>query len=320
MMYAAADLFSPVPSKGSQGLEKTHRNLLGRFTGHLAEEDLEYFRDWDRLIDFEAETISHSPSTSWLVESKQREKENGDSISSLVFVGAEPSQSDDSLYVLICFKRSLGSEVKAPLSNLGFTDGSQLTISTDSTLVPSESRSQGYRVRSRRNFRHQVHAARGALEQARDDELVIRASRSDLERIRSLAEDYKKCFATGESVMNPELLFRIDKDHISMGMTTMRQNLINFLTADYSRNGVDMKSPTDIMKERRLAWLRDVVIRLKPPEFDSVSDSSLFFNRDIADKVPGCDISQLCREYARLNPDQRAAIKKVKEDRTSIIM
>jgi hypothetical protein len=47
MTYAAAAL---TYSSTDESILKSHGTLLKQFTGHLLEDDLEYFFKWDRLI------------------------------------------------------------------------------------------------------------------------------------------------------------------------------------------------------------------------------------------------------------------------------
>jgi hypothetical protein len=107
-----------------------------------------------------------------------------------------------------------------------------------------------------------------------------------------------------------KLFFRVDKDNSSVGIGTLRQNLINFFTADFIRREGEELSQTAIAKQRRIPWLRDVVIRLKPPSFDSRTPAS-FFNGP-GPNIPGCDLQNLSSEFADLNPDQQKAVEKVR--------
>ena len=89
-MYAATERSSS-ESHSIVGIERSHKDLLSEYTGHLKAEDFNYFKDWDRLIDLEADATSHLTAKAWLIESARRESNTGESVSALVFELAESS-------------------------------------------------------------------------------------------------------------------------------------------------------------------------------------------------------------------------------------
>ena len=97
MLYAATE---------AQDLDN-HRELLSQYTGKLEDGDLSYFREWDRLIDLEADASSKNIATAWLTDSKNLEVEKGESVSSLIFDHPEPSPTEEGSYVLIAFRRRM---------------------------------------------------------------------------------------------------------------------------------------------------------------------------------------------------------------------
>lgn len=315
-MYVTAELSSPQRTNANEGVQHSHGELLQQYTGHLTLEEISYFRDWDRLIDLEADATAHSTATAWLQDSTQREKESGESVSSLVFDGAEPSPNGGASYILIGFRRSLESRIQTPLSNLGLSPGSFLIISTDATSFhasrssDASGRNPGSRLSSKRKFRHQMHIVRGTIDKIEADRLLVRASRDDLERIRGLALRYKEADETSDGLQRTDLLFRVDKDRFSSGMTTLRQNLINFMTGGTALEG--SKEPTEehTRLQQRLSWLRDVIVILRSPVFIEYCPS-IFTTSTSTPQLPGCDLESLAFEYAELNPDQRAAVEKV---------
>jgi DNA replication ATP-dependent helicase Dna2 len=316
MMYVTAELSSPQHTNVNEGVQHSHGELLQQYTGHLSPEEITYFRDWDRLIDLEADATTHNTATVWLQDSTQREKESGESVSSLVFDGAEPSSNGDASYILIGFRRSLESTVQTPLSDLGLAKGSYLIISTDATSFHTSAssdasgRNLGSGLSSKRRFRHQMHVVRGTIDKIEFDRLLVRASREDLERIRGLALRYKETNETSDGLRRTDLLFRIDKDRFSSGMSTLRQNLINFMTGGTALEG--SKEPTEEQThlQQRLSWLRDVIVRLRSPVYIEYNPS-IFTTNTSTPQLPGCDLESLAFEYAELNPDQRAAVEKV---------
>jgi hypothetical protein len=320
MIYAATEL-----SSGSMdinmGVAESHKELLGQFTGHLNVESMAYFREWDRLIDLEADATTYSAATPWLIGSAQRENETGECISSLVFDGAEPTLGED---VLIGLRRAQASLNQTPLSNLGFTRGCQVIISTDATsfeLSQSRNSPQSHQhgtAPPKRAFRHQMHMVRGLVERTEGDRLLIRASRDDLERIRELAVHYKGLHGNSDtppvapSAPGKDLCFRVDKDKGSFGVGTLRQNLVNLFTADCVKAGAEGGLTPNSILQNRLSWLRDVIICLKRPEFDRSLSASLFATGPDSSLLPGCDLETLAFEYADLNPDQRSAVEQVR--------
>ena len=294
MLYAATVTDRSDPS---WSIRTSHSELMSKFTGHLIEEDIKYFRDWDRLIDLEAHAMNNNLAVPWLTESQTREKETGESVSSLVYDRPEPLQGSR---VLMVFRRSEKSHNQSSLDSLSLSRGCHVVISTDGTSFDgSQSDPKGRRRRSR----HRMHIVRGIMEQSDKAQLFISARREDLERIRDLVGRHQKLSAS-------DLLFRVDKDKSPVGIGTLRQNLITFFTADYKRSEGEELSQTAKSQQRRLPWLRDVVVRLRTPSFDDKTSESLF--RGGGPNIPGCNLQVLSNEFAKLNPDQQKAVEKVR--------
>jgi hypothetical protein len=313
MLYAAAER-SLQPSHSNFGIEQSHRELLTKYTSHLASEDLAYFTDWDRLIDLEADASSYSAATAWLLDSAQREADTGESASCLLFDGVEPSTSsseDDRIF--IGFRRSATSAITTPFSSLSLAPGCQLIISTDDTSFgTSNSTGQTHQGRARK-FRPQMHVVRGYMDRAEEGRVLVQASRDDLERIRKLAFRSKDFHTQAPGAPPKEgRLFRIDKDNTSIGIGTLRQNVINLFTGDVVKQDNQDHATTNPSQRMRLSWLRDVVVRLKPPAFDISALSTIFCCEPGALPIHGCDLETLALEYADLNTDQRAAVEKVR--------
>ena len=312
MLYAATERLSATPHSNLD-IERTHRDLLSTYTSHLNQEDLTYFNDWDRLIDLEADATSHNVATAWLLESARRESDTGESVSALVFEISESSFSGiGESSSLIAFRRSTTSATQTPFSSLGLTPGCQVIVSTDGTSFHSAD--QPYQPRPRQMFRHHMHVIRGSLERVEEDRILVQASKDDLDRIRKLCFRFNAFHTHNEMNCRPECLFRIDKDNISMGIGTLRQNLLNLFTGDRLKPGTKDDSDVNPRMSGRLQWLRDIVVRLRAPEFDKSSASSLFSCQKTSLNIPGCDLESLAFEYAEMNPDQRAAVEKVRRE------
>jgi DNA replication ATP-dependent helicase Dna2 len=306
MLYAATE---SDPSSPNWSVRSTHQEIFDRFTGHLGTDDIDFFQEWDRLIDLEADASSRSVALSWLTMSKQREQQKGETISSLVYDGPKPAGEGKAIMI---FRRSSSGSSVLPttLDSLSFSRGDQVVIGTDATSFGDTGQQKQHR-NNRSNtipkrFRHRMHIVRGTVERLRGDSILIAAGREDLERIRDMVQRYRKEF---QNSSNPQLLFRVDKDKASIGVGTLRQNMLNFLTADSPSKMGETTSPDAALKQIRLPRLRDIVIRLKPPQVDCHPRDSFF--KDPVFQIPGCDMVCLSEEFKKLNSDQQNAVEMV---------
>ena len=294
MMYSAASQ----SAMQDIGKGESHRDLQLHFTGHLVADEYEYFTKWDRLIDLEADASSSLIARSWLRESKDIENESAACISSLTFDPKESSPEavfDESWFASIGFQRSPTSPIQTPLIDVGFGPGCRVVIGTDSLSVKPSTALLSH-VRSR------MHIVRGSVHKVTESHIYILASRDDLTRIETFSKAASSVTTT----------FRMDKENLPTGITTLRQNLVNLFTAD-------MKSPDtpgSQVEQSRLSWLRDVLIRLRQPVFDRSMVKLIFSPSKVItspiEPVPGCDLMDLCLEFSTLNQDQQAAVEQVR--------
>jgi hypothetical protein len=276
----------------------SHRDLLHHFTGHLVDEEFQYFIHWDRLIDLEADASTSLIARTWLLDSDDRERDSSKCVSSLVF---DPTAScaqavfDESWFARIVFQRSLSSPLKTPLSQVGFEPGCRVVISMDDTSVASLSR----RATRPRRVKPQMHIFRGVLHQTSVSEIHVLASKDDLLRIETVVK----------RLPHDKVEFRIDIEDSPTGVATLRQNLVNLFTGDKK----SPETPGSQAEPSRLAFLRDVLIRLRKPRFDRTLVKSMFTAPpdSLVQTVPGCDLMDLCFEFSRLNSDQQAAAEQV---------
>lgn len=300
MLYAAASRHAVE----AVGKEESHRDLMQHFTGHLVDEEYDYFIKWDRLIDLEADASSSLIARSWLRESKDIENEVSASIASLLF---DPNTSspeavfDESWFALIGFKRSQTSSIHTPMSDVGFEPGCRVVIGTDSQSVKPSSP-----VILDRRMRPQMHIVRGSVHKVTESHIFIQASRDDLTRIEICSSSASPTTPT----------FRMDKENLPTGITTLRQNLVNLFTADKKAQ----ETPGSQVEQSRLSWLRDVLIRLRRPIFDRSIVKHMFTPSQglPAEIVPGCDLKDLYMEFSNLNQDQKAAVEQVRGGRLGI--
>jgi DNA replication ATP-dependent helicase Dna2 len=301
MLYAASDSTANLES---------HRDLLLQFTGHLKDEDLEYFRKWDRLIDIEAESSNTKASTPWLVDSRIREMEIGESISGMIFE-THSSYKVGTSRALVCFRRKTETCSQSSFENLNVKHGSQVIVSTDGTLLDHFTRSNP----SKRQLQNRNHITKGSIDRIEEDRVFVSTTYDEMNQIKLLSSRYQDIAqqSTKGNCSSDSLLFRLDKSTNSVGTGTLRWNLINFLTSDYAVRDKTECTELDRIKQRRLTWLRDVVIRLKAPEFAEDSHSSLFHGIDL--HIPGCNLLELSEEFSLLNDAQQMAVKKVMSGR-----
>ena len=300
MVYTAAELVCGQKQEEGREIERTHGELLQTYTRHLTPEDLAYFREWDRLIDLEADASSHSAATAWLRDSKQRERESGSSIAALVFVGVDPGSQDDGSYILLSFRRSPASGMSESFSHLGLTEGTRLIISTDATMFENSKPSD-----ASGRTRHQMHLVQATLHTVENNIIVVRASKDDLARIEGLVQ--RHCGSDEDN----SLQFRMDVDRISAGVGTLRQNLTKLLVGD-TINPTRKEDPTEyeLILKARLPRFRDLVIKRHRPQFLELT-SPIFHSPRNSESIPGCSLRYLSKEYESFNPDQRAAVEKV---------
>jgi DNA replication ATP-dependent helicase Dna2 len=301
MLYAASDSTADLES---------HRDLLLQFTGHLKDEDLEYFRKWDRLIDIEAESSNTKASTPWLVDSRIRERENGESISGMIFE-IDSSYKVGTSRALVCFRRKTDTGSQSSFENLNVKHGSQVIVSTDGTLLDHFKRSTS----PKRQLQNRMHITKGSIERIEEDKVFISTTYDEMNQIKLLSSRYQDIAqqSTTGNFSSDSLLFRLDKNTNSVGTGTLRWNLINFLTSDYAVRDKTERTELDRIKQRRLTWLRDVVVRLQAPEFAEDPHSSLFHGIDL--HIPGCNLLELSEEFSLLNEAQQMAVKKVMSGR-----
>jgi hypothetical protein len=300
-MYAAASQNSTQQG----GKIKSHRELISGFTGHLVDEEFEYFNKWDMLIDLEADASSSFIARTWLQESKDLENEFSTCVSSMVFDESQSSRKaaiDDSSFAIIGYKRCPTSPIQTPLSKVGFGPGCRIVVGTDSTTIQSSTGSHNV---NNCGARSQMYIVRGTIHKVSETHLFILTSCDDLDRMERFLK----------TSMNKTATFRIDKENFPTGITTLRQNLVNLLSADKKTTNAP---PGSQIKPSRLSRLREILIRLHEPNFDKSLVQSMFATN--TDPVPGCNMMDLRREFSELNRDQQLAVEKVrpKSSNTSI--
>jgi DNA replication ATP-dependent helicase Dna2 len=303
MLYAAAAISTQ--AQGRSTVKESHAKLLAHFCGHLDDDDLRYFNDWDRLIDLEADATARPVSNSWLTPSLELELSTGKSVSSLVLDEhfLPRGHNNGSEWVSIPLHRSPDAASTSSFSTLHMEPGSLVVLSVDATLLDSSSEMK--RKTNARVRRHTMHIARGMIDSLEESRIVLKVSSQES---RQLVREVLSARARRET-----LLLRLDRDDVQTGLGTTRQNLINLFSGDtqpFENSKADPKLSQNLLIRNRYAWLRNAVVKLHPPQYD-LGRSYLMFNKAPGVSIPGCDLACLQRDFERLNDDQRNAAKKV---------
>ncbi len=299
MLYAASDEKSDL---------KNHRDLISRFVGHLNEDDIEYFRKWDRLIDIEAESSRSSSSTPWLSKARVRNDGIKESISGMIF-DSHSSYSVGTSDAMVCFRRKKETRAQSSPESLNITSGSDVIISADGNPFDSSIKSP----HEEKQPQNRMYISKGRIDRVEDDRIFVSMTLDESNQIKLLSSRYEDRTPQDSEAHSSSisLLFRLDKITTSFGTGTLRWNLINFLTGDHIAKTKEETSHLDL--SARLNWLRDVVIRLKIPEFEEGPQPTLFHGPD--NLYRGCDLQELSEEFYSLNDAQQMAVKKVMSSR-----
>lgn len=186
---------------------------------HLSEEHKTFYNMWDSVITKEESSMSRLKRELWLMNSTEREQNNGRCISNLIVTECKVNEGSE--WFEYTFKRAEDSHLISrsfQLSQLGKND--RVTISSENGHYAL---SQGYIVKMRKDL------------------IVVSAMRK-LNQL--LSGSYANPHA---SASNPPAHFRIDKDEMFYGMGLARFNILNLFLADGDTRRreilVDKKSP-----------------------------------------------------------------------------
>lgn len=311
-----------------------HPDVVGQLTGHLNDADVQYFMEWDRMIDLEAKEANQNITQHWLKPAAERERQTGLCISSLEwdskFVDSTPR--NDARTTLRFFRTNtmsmtagsqMSSHNHSGLSTLKIESGHHIVVGTDGCMYSSENK---LRPRFRR---HKMHIVRGTVTAVSEHSICVLTSIGESLHLKEIVTTWaqnnppiddigRHITALHENVC----YFRMDKDEIMSGTGTLRQNLIKLFTADVpaaSPNNISQKDRTNdvpLYLKQRLSRLRNLIVNLDLPVFNPNLAGSMF----TADEgcipnlsVKGCNLDDLFFEYScNLNTDQQAAVTKVR--------
>uniref|UniRef100_A0A7S2K300 DNA replication ATP-dependent helicase/nuclease n=1 Tax=Leptocylindrus danicus TaxID=163516 RepID=A0A7S2K300_9STRA len=311
-----------------------HPDVVGQLTGHLTDADAQYFMEWDRMIDLEAKEANQNITQHWLIPAVEREKLTGLCISSLEwdteFVDSTPR--NDARTTLRFFRTNamsmtagsqMSSRNHSGLSSLKIESGHHVVVSTDGCMYSSKNK---LRPRFRR---HKMHIVRGTVTAVSEHSICVLTSIGESLQLKEIVSMWTQNQPSNDDVRGCTTVlhetvchFRMDKDEIMSGTGTLRQNLVKLFTADVppaSPNNNSQKERTNDMPpylKQRLSRLRELVVHLNPPVFNSswaasmfTADESCTANRHF---IKGCNLDDLFFEYScNLNTDQQAAVTKI---------
>ena len=249
MLYKASEIRG-VSSAGEGSGQREEADwkveMVEKRTGHLTDEHLKYFREWDRMIDLELAADSERQSDAWLVSSAEREEREGSTVSGMVWnrknwEGQQVGDYEEGC--LLTFERAQG----VGISTLAVEVGRKFVVSTDGTIA-SVSSSSGASTR-----RSQLSIAKGVVEAVGDTFVSLRCKREDGEKIKTLSDSWG---------MGEVPKFRLDANVWRSGGGTLRDNLGRLFKLDGGGGRDDFKEWKDDENARSL---REIVIDYKEP-------------------------------------------------------
>jgi DNA replication ATP-dependent helicase Dna2 len=271
-----------------------HGEMIKGFTAHLSSVHLQYFHEWDRMLDLELSETNVNIVKTWLVPAIEREANTGRTIANMVWKNYRQElnyHNNKTTYVVLHFERSQRLTLPTPLSqrekrysltNLLVDVGNRVVVSSDHFITSEGTERSGTR-------RQQLHIVKGDVVKITDASISIKCALNEYERMSNLHA------AWGEKEGNA-LRFRLDVDEYATSGGALRQNLI-----DLCKNKSEME------------WLRKMVVDCEAPKFKDVDSSRMFTGS--ADGRPhgvhGCDMDSLMMEFYDLNVDQQNAVNKI---------
>lgn len=312
MLHARLTLATNDDQNSRDSVARTHNDLLSKFTGHLVSEDFLYYNKWTSLLDLEAEAGRFQISETWLHHSYEREASTSKTITALVFDDTKSSDYahyDESWYSIITMMRSPTAKLQTPLAKLGFENGSRIVVSTDFHTSNDDlsCNSNTKNNVGRRLVQRKMYIVRGIVHSTSDKSIQILASKDDHLRMRKISGINARMASSETTVF-----FRIDKDETAYGIGSLRQNLVNLLTGDVKESSLEVPTTTYSAKHR-FSWLRDILVRFQSPIFQEDMSRSMFHPQSlITNGLSDRYIKGLELEFLQLNPDQKAAVVKVR--------
>ena len=317
--------------------------MVGEKYGHLTDKHVEYFREWDTMIDLEfaAKKDELDDTQPWLEPSVEREARTRRTASDMVWnctldPGAGPLLGADKYQraVMLRFERRLGScSVGAGGGNLralSIEVGDRLVVSTDGS-IPIRSA-----MLDQTKCINRINIASGYVAAIEETCISLKCEESQWTKMKATCDDctvselrlgsdalahYGSVIVISNTArftrhqvdgrVSSNLRFRLDHTYRAALGGSLRYNLAKmFIKSDDENN--DGRNQNDTS-----AWLRAMIIDMEKPKFDEFNFSELFGNNTSGDRqevgaVKGCDLTDLMMEYYEdLNKEQKVAVEKV---------
>ena len=157
-----------------------------------------------------------------------------------------------------------------------------------------------------------MHIFKGTIQAVEEYHVYMRLIERDLRQVKNIIR--QRSSHDHSAVCGAH--FRLDKDESTVGTTTLRKNLVDFLTDVQSNNTAEDGdvSALSSLRQNPLSELRKYVTGLERPRSDSNSPLPLFQIAQANNVSPlkGCELRVLVSEFSRLNVDQKAVLHKVR--------
>lgn len=297
MLYRRSELYMT----GTEPTAENSPRIIHENTRHLTPAHLQYFHDWDRMLDLELAECNVNIVKSWLVPSEERELLTSRTVSKLEWEGQEMnplmmSSGKELKTWVLRFKRdgiapgqtpcttqqSQTSQRKHSLTGIKIDKGDRVVLSTDHSITASLAESSSASPGSR----HQLHIVKGHVHSIDDEHISLTSSDDEFQRLSNIWNNW--------NAKNRVLRFRIDADEFATSGGALRQNLIDLCKHDENK-----------------AFLRRMIVDFDKPRFSEINRSALFQAPSGASAVPGCDLLDLYEESDSLNLDQMNAVLKI---------
>lgn len=292
-------------------------DLFHTKVGHLAEEDLAYFRKWNRLIDLEHQNADKHLRSLWLQTGAQQERDPESSCIAQLRLASDEAAArggrGSATMRAMTFQRDRRSATDLRARSFlerRFRVEDRIIISTESL--------------DEKNLL--VHISRGKITALTRDTIQVES----FQAVPSIVLE-------GRSVVGAEFTWRLDKDTISSGLSRAKEHLVKLLIGPVPENvtqGTDPQLRPDLLANGVSQGLhasssqqqqRDVgdvrrrrlIVHLLKPRFRSFRFVDMLLHRQskLDPSLPQgtlCGLAlQLHEDFAQLNLDQQQAVAKV---------
>lgn len=214
--------------EGGSEEESGTPQLFSASTDHLLPHHLAYFRSWDSMIEAEAKAAERGRRRIWLRTGRVTEEDTGQCLSGLKWAGEAPSLGDNHNHV-----HRFTRDSPPALTSLGMSIGDMVIISMEGTVGSTGRRKGGCGPHFRLLTGKLSALTAQSAEVTCDSALRVPTptAAQDIEDIAcglasqqavSLSRNMKR----SNGVSMEDVVFRLDRDQIAAGVTTMRLNVM----------------------------------------------------------------------------------------------